>query len=98
MGSFHPNVWLDSGENESPGLQGEVAGRRPRGQGQDSSFSVGRGGRFHSLASELNSVFCAVSSACSSFTPRAMAVPTLEKNKGAQKRGLFPLAWLLHSC
>lgn len=30
MGSFHPNVWLDGGENESPGRQGEVAGRRPK--------------------------------------------------------------------
>ena len=30
MGSFHPNVCLDGGENESPGRQGEVAGRRPK--------------------------------------------------------------------
>ena len=33
---------------------------------------------------------CAVSSACPSFTPREVAVPTLDENNGSQKRGLFP--------
>lgn len=63
-----------------------VAPRSRRGL----QFRSLQGGHFRSLALELNSVFCAVSSTCSSFTPREVAVPTLEKNKGAQKRGIFP--------
>ena len=43
-----------------------------------------------SRASELNLDFCAVSSACPSFTPREVAVPTLDENKGSHKHGLFP--------